>query len=74
MLLLLPQRPVSVLCSLERVQALWCARSPVADAESGSPDVSATDVQASRKMGTYYLATLLFKTYFKVSCPFLRLP
>lgn len=27
----------------------------------------ATDVQASRKMGTYYLATLLFKTYFKLN-------
>ncbi|GAA5981097.1 hypothetical protein JCM10908_003985 [Rhodotorula pacifica] len=27
----------------------------------------ATDVTASRKMGTYYLATLLFKTYFKLN-------
>lgn len=29
---------------------------------------SASDQMASRKIGTYYMATLLFKTYFQVRC------
>lgn len=60
MLQLLPEWPV---CWLSPRYNLSCTYAPV----SGTKP-RAGDWKTSRKMGTYYLATLLFKTYFRV-CP-----
>lgn len=56
----------TVLCRLSQRQVLL----PSPDAAKAHTCARSGDIEASRKMGVYYMATLLFKTYFKVRRPF----